>query len=113
MPSFPALFTVTKVKRTKTGEDSLGQPTYDETRDDRKVYCWYGAVDDEKLVAEYGDRVINALVILGPDGDYEPHDAIEVDGNTYEVMGYPINYNTGPFGYAPGFKVVLQRVTDG
>ena len=38
-----------------------------------------------------------------------PGDQVVVDGTPYDVVGHPEDFNHGPFGFTPGYRVSLKR----
>lgn len=65
-----------------------------------------------------GDKEIRATNTgLEIDGDlyvdewvFPPKSKVSVVGVEYEQIGWPENYNLGPFGWAPGLRVNLKRI---
>jgi hypothetical protein len=109
----PTPFTVQRIRRVQTGENALGQPIYEEQTTDVAVYGWQPVSEDERNTAALAGRTITDLKLLTPDGDWRSGDAVIVDDTQYEINGDVENYNTGPFGYQPGYAVNLRRVADG
>lgn len=104
---------MTRIRRTKTGETSLGQPIYDDASQARKVYGWAPTSETERNEAAMAGRTISELTLYTPDTDWSANDKIVVDGESYEAIGGPQNFNHGPFGYQPGCTLNLRRVADG
>lgn len=114
MTVFPTPHTVQRVRRTKSGENGQGQPTYTEAATSVEVYGWEPTSETERYTAALAGRTVSDLKLLSPTGDFKSSDAVILPGgDTYEVDGEVLDYNTGPFGFAPGYAVGLRRVTNG
>lgn len=60
--------------------------------------------------AEKRSAVVVGISLHVPDASHVgPHDRVIYNGKTYEVDGEVANWNTGPFGYTPGYVVNLKR----
>lgn len=108
--TFPTPFTVQRIRRTRNGEDALGQPTYAESTESVRVHGWQPTSQEERYVAEFTGRTVSDLKLLSPTDDFKSSDAVIIDGIKYEVDGEPLNHNTGWHGFKPGFTVQLRRV---
>ncbi len=112
--SLPTPHTVQRVRRTQTGENALGQPIYTETVTSVAVRGWEPSSEMERYTAALAGRTVSDLKLLSPTGDFKSSDAVILpNGATYEVDGEVLDYNTGPFGFAPGYAVNLRRVNGG
>lgn len=112
---FPTPYTVQRIRRTKTGENALGQPIYTESMTSIPVHGWEPTNQQERYTAELAGRTVSDLKLLSPTGDFKSSDAVIVNGVTYEVDGVPEDTTNGPFvpGFG-GFVIGLRRVaTDG
>lgn len=77
------------------------------------VYAIYPAgVDDQENLknSEPVDREAN---VLAPSWPGEPLDKGVLWGKDWIQVGYPEDYNLGPFGWAPGVRVRFKRVEEG
>lgn len=112
---FPTPHTVVHTPRQGTAvEDDAGQVTYlPGTPATRPVYGWRPRYSEVGATAVLQNRTVVGLYLLTPDGDYEHGDTVEVQGRRYLVDGEHEDFNTGPFGFTPGYRVALRRVTDG
>lgn len=108
---FPAPFSVTHTRREQTGQDALGQPQVTETTVARDVFGWSPKSTDGASEAALGGRVITEINLLTADGDWLDGDTVTLpDGREFVVVGDPQDNNAGPFGFTPGFLVLLRRV---
>lgn len=116
---FPLAHTVKLIRRNKIGENALGQPIYSDTPTvvERHVYGFRPRRAQDSSVDEnpaLDDRSISELYLLAPDGDYVEDDVIELpNGRRYEVKGEIEDLNFGPFGFKPGYRLIMRRVHDG
>lgn len=76
---------------------------------DRKVYGWATAGADQEI-RPTGTGVDRDVDLYAPDADYSPRDRVTLRGTVFRVVGWPEDYDTGPFGYEPGSRVNLKRV---
>lgn len=111
--SYPTPHTVSRIRRTKTGENALGQPIYSDTATPVAVYGWQPTNQQERYTAELAGRTVSDLKLLSPTGDFKSSDAVVIDGVTYEVDGEVEDFTHGPFGFTPGFAIGLRRVSRG
>lgn len=109
---FPTPYTVQRIRRTRNGENALGQPIYAESTTSVAVHGWEPTSQEERYTAALAGRTVSDLKLLSPTGDFKSSDAVIVDGVTYEVDGEPLNHNTGWHGFKPGFTVKLRKVAD-
>lgn len=87
--------------KTKTWASGVEQP----------VYGWAPPTADLEPLEAGRTAVIRDLDVFAPsEFVVGPHDRVTVDGDLYEVVGHPEDFNHGPFGFAPGFRVSLKRV---
>lgn len=112
---YPAPHTVTHSRRIAAGVNALGQQQFVFQTVSRAVYGWNTkVVTDGGGNPEMADRTITEIGLLTPDGDWADGDTVTLpDGREFTVVGDPADSNKGPFGFTPGFKVMLRRVHDG
>ena len=111
---FPLIHTVSHTTRTVTGENMLGQPFEDTATVDRRVYGWTPRKTTDGGEAATAGRVITEINLLSPDGDWRQGDTVTLpDGRVFVVVGDPDDNNAGPFGFTPGYRILLRRVHDG
>lgn len=108
---FPTPHTVTRIRRTPSGENALGQQIYSETSTLVAVYGWEPTSETERHTAVLAGQATTELKLLSPTDDFLPSDAVVINGVTYEVGGDVADYNSGPFGFTPGFVIGLRKVT--
>lgn len=114
--SIPAKYTVGVKTFSESGEDVHGNPVSSWSDPvDHKVCFWAPPAargdQGEPDVAGH-DRVVIDLELCVPEGfPAGPHDRIVVPGRgVFEVLGYPEDFNHGPW-WSPGVVVFnLQRV---
>lgn len=110
---FPTPYTVQRTRRTKTGENALGQPVYTEAVTSVAVHGWEPTSQEERYTAALAGRTVSDLKLLSPTDDFKSSDAVMVSGVSYEVDGAAADYTNGPFvpGFG-GFVIGLRRVTN-
>ena len=94
-----------------TDFDDYGNPVTTETRTDWPVYGWAPGGSTE--LTGWSSQVTADLAVYGPQPPVEISSSarLEVNGLTYDVKGIPQDFDHGPFGFAPGVRVLLERVT--
>jgi hypothetical protein len=115
--TFPTPFTVGHHVYSSTTKDGYNReiPVYTPTRDapgvSNPVYGWANPVNSEPKVAGH-DRVVVEMELYAPPAFHPgPQDLIDIPGSgQFEVIGYPEDYNHGPFGFQPGYVINLRRV---
>jgi hypothetical protein len=107
--TFPTPWTVQYLAYAGTTEDDRGNeiPAY-AAPVDWKVYGWSAPQSSEPKVAGV-ESVVVTLELFAPARPVGDQDRIVVNGDTYEVVGDPEDYDHGPFGFAPGMVVNLTR----
>ena len=112
---FPTPHTVTHVSKTVTGLNALGQDITAQVSRSRAVYGWSTKSTTDGSGADLAERVITELSLLTPDSDWYNGDAVILPNNLGEftVKGGVEDMNSGPFGFRPGYRVTLRKVTDG
>lgn len=100
---------MTVIERVKAPPDAFGNDTWTEVRTDvRGVFNPGGSTE---IVQGQDVVIVQPTVVLPPGTDVAAIDAVEVDGNRYEVDGSP-SAPVSPFtNWAPGVVVKLRRVT--
>lgn len=90
---------------TPLGEpvDAWGEPV------EHAVYGWSPPSPDDVL-RDTQTGVARALTLYTPEAITGPRDRVLVDGVEYKAVGYPQDYNHGPFGWQPGFAARLDSV---
>lgn len=112
MPFIPANYTVGLQTLTESGKDAHGNPVRVWSDPVEYPACWWAnPTSDEPDVAGH-DRVVIDLELCTPeDFPATPHDRIVIPvRGVFEVLGYPEDFNHGPW-WDPGVVVWnLQRV---
>lgn len=73
------------------------------------VYGWATPGSDQASRPEMSG-VERDLDLYAKHGFTGARDRVTVQGLLYETVGYPEDYNHGPFGYFPGVRINLRRV---
>lgn len=110
--TFPTPWTVFILGESATDEhDDYGNPVTVETRTPWRVYGWApgGSVE----LTGWSSQVTGDLAVYGPPPPVEVKstDRLEVAGLEYEVDGLVKDFDHGPYGFAPGVVVPLNRAT--
>lgn len=109
---FPLRHTVTRIRRSTTGTDALGNDVEIMSEAEVTVAGWAAPKSDEPTVAGH-ERLTVDLEIYALPGDFTEGDAVKIDGyDPLEVIGHPENYSHSPFGWDPGLVVVNTRRKD-
>jgi len=110
--SFPTPWTVDVLRRSSGGTDAHGNPvtSYGDPETHR-VYAIAPGGSTEPFEGNR-DAVTWDLDVLSPAPIAEPQDRVVVAGDVYEVEGRPDDFTRGPFGWAPGYRIRLNRVED-
>ncbi|KAA0021809.1 hypothetical protein [Antrihabitans cavernicola] len=79
---------------------------------EQRAICWGPANANQAEPKVVGhDRVVVELELCVPEGfDVGPQDKVIIAGAEYDAIGYPEDFNNGPFGFRPGMVVNLKRV---
>lgn len=109
---FPTPHTVIHARRVKTGTNEHGQPIFTYAAPvSRQVYGIQPGETFPDTTPGTANLVVTQLDMLTPDGDWAHGDAVTITGRgDFTVYGGVDDYNTGPFGFRPGFKVTLRSV---
>lgn len=108
---FPTPNTVEHSRPVAVGENALGQAVAEHVTQSRAVYGWSAKSSTDGGEPALAGRVITELNLLTPDGDWADGDTVTLpDGRQFIVVGDPQDDNGGPFGFTPGYKVLLRRV---
>lgn len=99
--------TVTLVRRAKGEPDALGNDTWAETPVD--VQAVYAPGSSNETVQGRDSLTVTAIVYLPASTRVDALDAVEVDGQRFEVDGEPITWRHALTGWAPGIEVRLRR----
>jgi|SRR5215472_5634051 len=108
--SFPYGQTVTVVKRTVSGQDSLGNDTYTETTFDVTpcVVQSSGSVE----TVQFTDQVSDDITVFLPYGtDLQAIYAIQWNGLRYEVQGNPQMWQSPFSGHTSPIQIRATRIT--
>lgn len=114
--TFPLRFRVGVRTLATDIEDAHGDPaiTWSDPVD-HPVYGWgppgAGGSDHGEPKLAGHDRVIVDRELLAPPGfPAGPRDRVVFPDGEFDVLGYPEDYTSGPFGYMPGLVVNCRRV---
>lgn len=107
--TFPFGQVVSLVKRVKSGEDALGNDVFSTSSTDVLGAFTPGGSSEQ---VQGQDTVITQPTVYLPAGtDVSAVDAIDVEGDRYEVDGSPNDWQNPFTGWRPGVEVKLRRVT--
>ncbi|SEC54890.1 hypothetical protein [Arthrobacter woluwensis] len=108
---FPSPYTVGHQERIAGGEDPMGDPLPEhwEDRPDQKVMGWATPGSDVEI-RPTGSGVDRDLDLYSPTGFTKPQDKVIIDGVEFFAVGWPEDYNHGPWRWAPGYRINLKRV---
>lgn len=112
MSPFPAPFTVQTMEFQKTGMDSHGNPVQSwDNPQPQRVFGWAVANSAQPKYVGADRTIVDVELYVPPGFTAGPRDRITVPpGWLFEVVGYPEDYNHGPFNWSPGLVVNLVRV---
>ncbi len=78
----------------------------------RNCVWWTPAASEIPHAPIGGDRVrVDLVLVLDESVSVDHRDRFRINGQPYEVIGLPQDYNHGPFGVSPGRLVVELRWT--
>jgi hypothetical protein len=107
--TFPFGQAITLIRRVKAAPDAFGNDTW--TTATSTVSGAFNPGTSVELVQGEDVLTTQPTVMLPPGTQVAAVDAVQVDGDIYEVDGSP-NAPVNPFtGWAPGVVVKLKRVT--
>ncbi|AHZ95574.1 head-to-tail stopper [Mycobacterium phage Paola] len=105
-----------KVLHTETiivGENAAGQPLTEERTRERWVSSLRKRVNDADMPVDLNGRVIVEYSMATPESDWTHGDLVEdAHGRRFTVHGDVEDYNLGPFGFKPGYIVILREVVN-
>lgn len=113
MSGFPLRFTVGHERYAGTGEDELGNETESWSSPvSVLVFGWEPPKSTEPVLAGH-DRVVVDLRLYAPKSMAPaPRDRVVVDGEQFEVIGWPEDPNNNPW-FKPGLVTVNLRRVEG
>lgn len=114
MTQYPLPFTVTRIRREIAEEvDELGNPQWTTSSDTVAVAGWAVPTSDEPKLTRH-DRLTVDVELLAPSGTFRHDDQVDLPPyGRCQVIGWPENYDHGPFKFVPGLEVVnLKQVTN-
>lgn len=112
MTHYALPYTVARLRRELSPEvDELGNPQWVTSSTTVPVAGWAVPTSDEPKLTRH-DRLTVDVEMFAPSGTFQHDD--EVDLPPYgrcKVVGWPENYDHGPFGWSPNLEVInLQQV---
>jgi hypothetical protein len=109
--SIPTPWTVDVLHYETGAEDEYGNDVEAwSAPDTQPVHGWGPAGSVEQ--GGWQRQVVADLQLYAPAGfRVGPHDRVVVDGRTFEVEGDVEDYTKGPFGFRPGLRVNLRKVS--
>lgn len=114
MATFPTPWTITLHARSLGTKDFHGNPkeTWADPGISEDAYGWAPPSPDGQPFEPNRVPVVRDLDVYMPASAARPKDRMMVDGALYSVIGYPEDFNHGPFGFAPGVRVSLLRIEE-
>ncbi|AFN37805.1 head-tail adaptor [Mycobacterium phage MacnCheese] len=108
---FPTPFKVLHTATVSTGTNSAGQAITRPWTVERRITSLRPKQNDTAAAAALRDRLITEYTMVTPDSDW-PHGSTVTDwrGWKFTVHGDVEDFNGGPFGFTPGYRVTLRRV---
>lgn len=110
--AFPTPHTIQRLPWTGVGENEHGNEvdTYGAPID-VPAHGWAPPTASSEPLESGRNAVVRDLDVYLPDGSaFGPHDRAVVAGVPYDVVGYPEDFTTGPFGFSAGWRLSLKRV---
>ena len=76
------------------------------------VYGWHTSATHEPQIAGHDRVLVDAQVLAPQSWRPSPRDKVTLPGfGEYQVIGETEDFNHGPFGWEPGNRVNLRKVT--
>lgn len=110
---FPLPFTVGHRAYAGAGEDAHGNANPDYAAAVDIAAFWYSVGSSEPAVAGHDRVTVDLVVVVDSEQQINPLDLLVIEDQDYDVVGYPEDYDHGPFDWAPGCKPVNVRRVDG
>ncbi|WNM69526.1 head-to-tail stopper [Mycobacterium phage Syra333] len=108
---FPTPFTVQHTTTLKTGENAAGQPIVEPVTFPRKVTSLRPRVNEPGSAVADNAAVLTEYSMVTPENDWAHGDLVtDWHGRKFTVWGDVEDYNGGPFGFRPGYRVTLRKV---
>lgn len=110
--TFPTPYTVQRLPFTAGGTDAHGNPVDGWGAPvDVAVHGWAPPSADTEPERANRDLVESDLDLYAPAGTVSrPHDRWVVDGETFEAVGHVQDFTKGPWQWAAGVRIKLNRV---
>lgn len=111
--SLPTPYVVQRKAYTAGATDSHGNPV-ESFADavDVDVHGW-GPPSADVEQSQAGTSVVRDLDLLAPVGTVSnPNDRWIVDGHEYKAIGYPEDFSRGPWQWAAGVRINLERAEE-
>lgn len=108
---YPLRFAVTRIRRSESGVDELGNDVVSETRQEIPVFGWAPTQPDEPVISRH-ERVESGMSLYARPGDFIESDAVLIprEDEPFEVIGGEQSYENNPW-WSPGLVVVrLERI---
>ena len=100
---------VTLIRRTKGTVDQLGNDTFTETPVALRAVV--GVINGTEQEQGRDTATKRVPVYLPPGTEVSHLDAVEIDGERWEVEGVPTRYMHALTGWTPGVEINCRRVT--
>ncbi|AIM50346.1 head-to-tail stopper [Mycobacterium phage Omnicron] len=113
MGFFPTPHKVLHTETVVVGENAAGQPLTEPRTRERWVSSLRKRVNDPARPPELDGRVTVEYSMATPESDWAHGDLVEDEhGRRFTVHGDVEDYNLGPFGFKPGYIVILREVVN-
>lgn len=111
MAQYPEPWSVFVEHRIKGNVDEMGQPIISYNPPvEYAAYGWAPPSPDTQI-RDLGTGVDRDLDVYVSQRITQPLDRVTVPGEgVFTAVGHPEDFNRGPFGFVPGFRVSLKRV---
>ncbi|KIA63004.1 hypothetical protein [Nocardia vulneris] len=108
--TIPLPFTIGHRAYSGSGEDAHGNEIGSHAAAVDIQAFYYSPSSTEPAVAGHDRVVVDMVAVVDSDEQIGPHDLLVIDGEEFDVIGFPEDYDHGPW-WKPGRKPVnLQRV---
>lgn len=109
--TFLTPYTVLTHKFSPGAKDEFGNPVEAwDTPVSQPVIGWGPPISVEPSIPGHDRVQVDLELYAPPEFEIGPHDLVTVNGQTYQVVGYPQTTLGNPFGWAPGMSVSLLYV---
>ncbi|AOQ29073.1 head-to-tail stopper [Mycobacterium phage Ramen] len=109
--TLPTPWEVQHTTYVKVGENAAGQAKTEPRTRPRMVSSLRKRVNEPGAAATNSDQVVVEYTMATPESDWAHGDLVkDWRGREFKVHGDVDDYNSGPFGFRPGYLVTLRKV---